>query len=152
TRPPAHPPASQRSASRLPTGFRWIAVRPGPPPPPRQRRRPLGPTPRYRAVPRWGLVDPIAPAPPAEPSSTGLVSETAVKATLLASAAVFALAAAAHALRYILLLINRNTLLPPLVADAALLMGVLVSLAAIAAMIASTAVTTAWLIGRRARI
>jgi len=75
-----------------------------------------------------------------------------VKATLLASAAVFALAAAAHALRYILLLINRNTLLPPLVADAALLMGVMVSLAAIAAMIASTAVTTAWLIGRRARI
>lgn len=50
-----------------------------------------------------------------------------------------------------LLLVNRSTLLPPLVADAALLMGVLVSLAAIAAMIASMAVTTAWLVGRRAQ-
>lgn len=69
----------------------------------------------------------------------------------MASIAVFALAAAAHALRYLLLLVNRTTLLPPLVADGALLMGVLVSLAAIAAAIASVAVTTSWLIGRRAR-
>jgi len=101
-------------------------------------------------VPRWGLVDSIAP-PHTESRSTGKVSEQAVQATLLASAAVFALAAAAHVLRYILLLINRDTLLPPLVADGALLMGVVVSLAAIAAMIASMAVTTAWLIGRRGR-
>ena len=151
TRPPAHPQSPQRNASRLPTGFRWIAVRPGPPPPPRRRRRPLGPTPRYRAVPRWGLIDSIAPTAPAEPRSAGRVSEAAVQATLLASAAIFALAAAAHVLRYVLLLVNRNTLLPPLIADAALLMGVLVSLAAIAAMIASMAVTTAWLVGRRAQ-
>ncbi len=68
----------------------------------------------------------------------------------MAATAVFALAAAAHILRYLLLLINRTTLLPPLVADGALLMGVLVSLAAIAAAIASVAVTTSWLIARRA--
>lgn len=150
TRPPAHPSLPQRNVSRLPTGFRWIAVRPGPPPPPRRRHRPLGPTPRYRAVPRWGLVDSIAPTPLTEDRPAGRVSEAAVHATLLASAAVFALAAAAHILRYVLLLINRNTLLPPLVADGAVLMGVLVGLAAIAAMIASMVVSTAWLIGRRA--
>lgn len=73
-----------------------------------------------------------------------------MRATLLASAAVFALAAAAHGLRYLLLLINRTTLLPPLVADLALLMGVLVGLAAIVAAIATTAVTASWLIARRA--
>lgn len=70
---------------------------------------------------------------------------------MLVSAGVFALAAAAHGLRYGLLLINRNSLLPPLVADGALLMGVMLGLAAIAAMIATMAVTTAWLIGHRAQ-
>ena len=151
TRPPAHPSPAQRNVSRLPTGFRWIAVRPGPPPPPRRRRRPLGPTPRYRAVPRWGLIDAVAPTRPAEARSAVGVPDSAVHATVLASAGVFALAAAAHGLRYILLLVNRNSLLPPLVADAALLMGVMAGLAAIAAMIATMAVTTAWLIGRRAQ-
>ena len=42
---------------RLPPGYRWIAVRPGAAPPPRRGRRPLGPTPRYAVIPRWGLVD-----------------------------------------------------------------------------------------------
>lgn len=74
-----------------------------------------------------------------------------MRATLLAAAAVFATAAAAHVLRYLLLLINRTTLLPPLVANGAVLMGVLVSFAAIAAALASVAVTTSWLIARRAR-
>src|SRR6202012_6200692 len=41
---------------RLPPGYRWIAVRPGPPPPPRRHRSPLGPTPRYPSIPLWGLV------------------------------------------------------------------------------------------------
>ena len=59
---PTVQPAAQPS-SRGPS-FRWIAVRPGPPPPPRRSRRPLGPTPRYAAIPRGGLVDRIAaPAP-----------------------------------------------------------------------------------------
>ncbi len=58
--PPAGPNAwrpGPRSGPRLPPGYRWIAVRPGPPPPPRRRRKPLGPTPRYLGIPRWGLVD-----------------------------------------------------------------------------------------------
>lgn len=66
------------------------------------------------------------------------------------AAAVFALAALAHMARYILLLINRTTLLPPLVAGASLLMGILVGLAAIVAVIATGVAMTSWLIGRRA--
>ena len=125
-------------------------MRPGPPPPPRSRRRPLGPTPRYLAIPRWGLVDRIA-----APEDSGAQSErrgpspNVVRATLLAAAGVFALAAAAHTLRYLLLLINRTMLLPPFVAMAVLLMGILISLAAVAAVIATAAVTTSWLIARR---
>ena len=64
----------------------------------------------------------------------------------------FALAALAHALRYVLLLINRTTLLPPLVANGSLLMGILVSLAAIAAVIATAVAATSWLIARRAEV
>lgn len=147
------PRDQQRAASKLPAGFRWIAVRPGPPPPPRVRRRSPGPTPRYRSVPRWGLVDPIVPG-----VATGhqelkkSPSVIAVRATLLAAGAVFILAAMAHILRYLLLLINRTRLLPPLVANGTLLMGVLVSLAAIVAVIVTAAVMTSWLIGRRAEV
>ena len=62
------------------------------------------------------------------------------------------MAALAHILRYLLLLINRTRLLPPLVANGTLLMGVLVSLAAIVAVIVTAAVMTSWLIGRRAEV
>ena len=79
-------------------------------------------------------------------------SETAVRATLLAASAVFTLAAVAHVLRYLLLLINRTRLLPPLVANGTLLMGVLVSLAAMVAVIVTAAIMTSWLIGRRAEV
>lgn len=62
----------------------------------------------------------------------------------------FALAAAAHILRYLLLLINRTTLLPPFIAVGSLLSGIFVSLAAIVAVVAAALVLTSWLIGRRA--
>ncbi len=80
------------------------------------------------------------------------MSATAVRATLLAASAVFAMAALAHILRYLMLLINRTRLLPPLVANGTLLMGVLVSLAAMVAVIVTAAVMTSWLIGRRAAV
>ena len=92
----------------------------------------------------------MPPAGPAPVHTRRGASITLVRATLLAAGAVFAVAAAAHLLRYVLLLINRSTLLPPLVAAATLLLGILASLAAIAAVIAVAAVTTSWLIGRRA--
>ncbi len=144
-------PADQGSRGRLPAGFRWIAVRPGPPPPPRRIRRPLGPTPRYQTVPRWGLRDQIAPPEAAGDARTAKPpSPTTVRAGLLAASAVFAGAAAAYALRYVLLLINRTTLLPPWLAAPAFVMGGLATLAAFVAVAAIAVVMTSWLIGRRA--
>jgi hypothetical protein len=153
--PPAPGPDSgwgraPRSAPRLPPGYRWIAVRPGPPPPPRRRRRPLGPTPRYLAIPRWGLQDRVDPdagpgrapgqAPPAE----------RVRTAFFITGVALAAAALVHVLRYLLLVINRNTLLNWVVADAAALLSVLASLAAVAAVINCALVLTRWLIARRA--
>ena len=69
---------------------------------------------------------------------------------LLVTAGVFALAAATHIVRYLLMLVNRTTLLPPFVAIGSLISGVLASLAAIVAVVATAVVLTSWLVGRRA--
>ncbi len=150
TSPSAGWSAGPRNAPRLPPGYRWIAVRPGPPPPPRRRRRPLGPTPRYLSIPRWGLQDRVdqdsgsgrdpRQAPPAD----------RVRTSFFVSAVALGAAALVHLLRYLLLVINRNTLLNWLVADAAALLSVLASLAAIAAVMTTAYLLTRWLIARRA--
>lgn len=145
---PASPPAPQ-SASRLPTGFRWIAVRPGPPPPPRRSRRAPGPTPRYYAIPRWGLYQQVAAPPVGENVAERHTSPGSVRTTLTVTAVVLAFAAAAHVLRYLLMLVNRTALLPPFVAVGSLIVGALASLAAIVAVIVAAVVSTAWLVGRR---
>ncbi|BBY58264.1 DUF4328 domain-containing protein [Mycolicibacterium sarraceniae] len=151
--PPARPPGPRPPGPRLPQGFRWIAVRPGPPPPPRRRRRDLGPTPRYADIPRWGLADQVAPIPPDhDGAAKSGPAPVTVRAALLSAIAIFGLAAAVHIVRYVLLLINRTALLPPLVAGAALWLGVLASLAAIVAVILTAVVTTSWLIARRAAV
>ena len=62
-------PVLQRAQPRLPPGFRWIAVRPGAGPPLRRGRRPLGPTPRYAAIPRWSLADRVPQASSASPDA-----------------------------------------------------------------------------------
>lgn len=142
--------AGRQTPPRLPPGYRWIAVRPGPPPPPRRRRRLLGPTPRYTVIPRWGLQDRVGPdsvgpertmrqAPPA----------ARVRTTFLIAAVALGAAALVHLLRYLLLIFNRNTLLNWLVADAAALLSVLASLAAIAAVMTCAVTLTRWLIARR---
>jgi hypothetical protein len=135
----------------LPPGYRWIAVRPGPPPPPRRRRRPLGPTPRYPVIPRWGLQDRVEPDG-SGPGSTARQAPTAsrVHAAFFGTAVTLGVAAVVHLIRYLLLVINRNTLLNWLVADAAALLSVLASLAAIAAVITYAVLLTQWLIARRA--
>jgi hypothetical protein len=152
-RPPGAAPGwglGPQTAPRLPLGYRWVAVRPGPPPPPRRRRRPLGPTPRYLAIPRWGLVDRVdqdggpdraqRQAPPAE----------RVRTAFFIAAVALGAAAVVHLVRYLLLVINRNTLLNWVVADAAALLSVLASLAAIVAVMNCAVVLTRWLIARRA--
>ncbi|BBX47052.1 DUF4328 domain-containing protein [Mycobacterium cookii] len=143
--------AGPRTAPRLPPGYRWIALRPGPPPPPRRRRRPLGPTPRYTAIPRWGLRDSVG----AEGAGPGRAARPApsadrVRTTFFVAAIALGTAALVHVVRYLLLVINRNTLLNWLVADAAALLSVLASLAAVAAVMTCAAVLTRWMIARRA--
>ncbi|MBV9322030.1 MAG: DUF4328 domain-containing protein [Mycobacterium sp.] len=142
----------QHAPPRLPPGYRWIAVRPGAPPPARPRRRPLGPTPRYTAMPRWSLGDRVDAVAGTQTSSTAqeVPAAAPVRMTLAATIVALAIAALVHVVRYLLLIINRNTLLNPVVAAAALWLGVLASLAAIAAAVTCAIVLTRWLIGRRA--
>lgn len=73
-----------------------------------------------------------------------------VRTTLFAAVVVLGIAALVHFVRYLLLIINRSTLLNPWVAGAALWLGVLASLAAIAAVITCAVTLTQWLIARRA--
>jgi hypothetical protein len=117
-------------------------------PPRRSPHRPLSPTPRYRANPGWGLSDYHMPTAADDAPQDG-PSEPFVRATLLTTALVLALAAAVHAVRYVLLLINRDTLLPGLIAGAGLWLGVISSIAAIIAVVFCAVVLTRWLIARR---
>jgi hypothetical protein len=137
----------------LPPGYRWIAVRPGAAPPVRRARRPLGPTPRYAVVPRWGLVDRFeqAPGPGQTPARTGPSAEL-VRTTQFVSVLVLCIAALIYVVRYVLLVVNRNTLLNSWLAIGADWLGILASVAAIGAVIAYGVVLIRWLIGRRAAV
>lgn len=146
-------PVAQRTPPRLPPGYRWIAVRPGAAPRPRRRRRPLGPTPRYAVMPRWGLADRIEHTP-AVADAPGRHAPTAasVRTTTFVSVLALGVAALVYVVRYVLLVINRNTLLNNWVALAADWLGVLASVAAAAAVIASGVMLIRWLIARRAAV
>ena len=134
----------------LPPGYRWIAVRPGAAPAPRRHRRPLGPTPRYAAIPRWGLVDHFdAPELQTAPPRSG-PSLAMVRGILLTTMVVLGVAALVHVVRYALLIVNRSVLLNKVVAFAATWVGVLASVVAMFMVIASAVVLTNWLISRRA--
>jgi hypothetical protein len=135
----------------LPPGYRWIAVRPGAAPPQRRRIRPLGPTPRYAAVPRWGLVDHFETSDlqAAAPARNG-PSLAMVRGALVATIVMLGVAALVHVVRYVLLILNRSMLLNKVVAFAATWSGVLVSVIALFMVVASLVVLTNWLIARRA--
>lgn len=141
---------AQPASPRLPPGFRWIAVRPGAAPPRRRRSGGLGPTPRYDVIPRWGLHEHF------ETPATGLTEQragpsvVAVRATLIATMVVLGFAALVHVVRYALLLINRTVLLNVWVAGAATWLGVVASVAAMFAVVASAVLLTNWLMARRA--
>jgi Domain of unknown function (DUF4328) len=144
------PARGGQTQSRLPSGYRWIAVRPGAAPPPRRRRRPLGPTPRYPVIPRWGLVETFEAPELHAAAPRGGPSATMVRATLLSTIVVLGIAALVHVVRYALLIINRSVLLNKVVAFAATWLGVLASVLAMFMVFASAVVLTNWLIGRRA--
>ncbi len=127
-------------------------MRPGIPPSRPGRRRPLSPTPRYPANPGWTLGDPQVGADP-ERSPTSVAGAAArVGLALKVTRVVLAVAAVAHVLRYILLIFNRDILLRPVIADAAVWFGVAASVAALAAVIGCAIVLTRWLIARRAAV
>ncbi|GAB1816743.1 DUF4328 domain-containing protein [Mycobacterium sp. MUNTM1] len=146
-------PGWQRTPPRLPPGYRWIAVRPGAAPPPRRGRRPLGPTPRYTVIPRWGLADRVEQAPAAAeaPAQQGPPTQI-VRTTSFVSVLVLAIAALVYVVRYVLLVVNRNSLLNSWVALGADWLGVLASVGAVAAVIASGVVLIRWMIARRAAV
>jgi Domain of unknown function (DUF4328) len=128
-------------------------VRPGAAPPPRLGRRVLGPTPRYSVIPRWGLADRVEqqPATGQTPTRTG-PSAQIIRTTLFVSVLVLCIAALVYVVRYALLVINRNTLLNSWVAIGADWLGVLASVAAIAAVIATGVLLILWLVARRAAV
>ncbi|MDI3313184.1 MAG: DUF4328 domain-containing protein [Mycobacterium sp.] len=102
-------------------------------------------------MPRWGLADrvnqPVGEHTPPVPRAPAAAT---VRTTLFATVLVLAVAALVYLVRYVLLIINRNTLLNPLVAGTAVWLGVVASLAAAVAVIACAVVLTRWLIARRA--
>lgn len=129
-------------------------MRPGSAPPARHPRRPLGPTPRYEYIPRWGLVDQFddEQASPTEAAPTPVrsgPSMSMVRVTVIATMALLGLAALVHIGAYALLLVNRTTLLNPWVAGIATWVAVATSVLAAFAVVGSAVVLTNWLIGRR---
>jgi hypothetical protein len=149
TAPPLGTGAGRTQPPPLPAGYRWIAVRPGAAPPPQRRKGPLGPTPRYAVIPRWGLVDDFE-APELETAAPRSgPSAAVVRATLIATMVVLGVAALVHVVRYALLIVNRSVLLNKVVAFSATWLGVLVSVIAIFMIVASAVVLTNWLIARR---
>ncbi|OHU84714.1 hypothetical protein BKN37_26470 [Mycobacterium talmoniae] len=97
------------------------------------------------------MVDPVRDAgAPEEAAPRRGPSAALVRATLLATTLALGLAVLAHVVRYVLLIINRNTLLHPLVAGAGLWLGILASVAATLLTIGAAVVLTRWLIARRA--
>jgi len=75
-----------------------------------------------------------------------------VRTSLFVSVLVLSIAALVYVVRYVLLVINRNTLLNSVVAIAADWLGILASVAAIAAVITSGVILIRWLIARRAAV
>jgi hypothetical protein len=145
---PPRPP--QAAAPRLSPGYHWVALRPGAPPRRRMRHGPLGPTPRYPFVPRWGLqqhFDVAAEEPDGEHDGP---RPATVRTMLVVTMVALGVAAFAHVLRYGLMLINRSVLLHPLIADATVAFGVAASLVALVILGITVVILIRWLIARRA--
>lgn len=146
------PPPRPAGPGKLPSGYRWIAVRPGAPPPQRRRPRPLGPTPRYNVIPRWGLYDRFDQEVGPQASDTGRRGPTpgAVRRVVVTTLVLLGAAAVLHMLRYALMLYNRGALLNPFVAGFATWVPVAASAFAFFGVLASGLILTNWLIARRA--
>jgi hypothetical protein len=85
------------------------------------------------------------------PTQTG-PSAAAVRTSIFVSVLVLSVVALVYVVRYVLLVINRNTLLNSVVAIAADWLGILASVAAVAAAITAGVMLIRWLITRRAAV
>lgn len=144
------PPDTARTAqprSRL----RWLARRP-PETLPAPRRAPSAPraTPRYPAVPRWGLRQDFTPAAPAAPSTAEALADAAPFVLRLTTGTVLA-AAAVEFLAYLLLVINRAGPVPGWLAIVMTVAVFAVGWLAVIAVLALTVVLTLWLRAARAQ-
>ncbi|MGV0625907.1 DUF4328 domain-containing protein [Mycolicibacter minnesotensis] len=149
--PAAGPSPSGQAPPRLGPGYRWIAVRPGPPPPLPHRPRPLGPTPRYPVIPRWTLMGgPIQAVAQPNSGERAAPSQRTLEKVLGGTIAALGVAALVHVLIYVLMIVNRTRLLHPLIAGGAVWLGRLSGLVAIAAVVGCAVVLTRWLLARRA--
>ncbi|MDH6195339.1 putative membrane protein [Mycobacterium frederiksbergense] len=147
---PGTSPAASPTPPRLAPGYRWVAVRPGAPPQQRRQRRPLGPTPRYRVIPSWGLHQQFDVDDQQPKTDAGESGASTVRFMLVAAMVVLGVAAFAHVVRYLLLLINRAVLLHPLIAVAGVVLGLLASLLAMGVVVITVVQLIRWLVERRA--
>lgn len=134
--------------------YRWVARRPG------RHSRPrhtvgtdtgsrVTAAPHYTEIPRWGLRDrPVATREAEQPRPLSTLTRW-VHATLVATAALFALAAVAELGRYLILLRNRTRLIePPLLWFSDALVNTAALFALIMALVAAVA-ALGWLIEAR---
>lgn len=132
------------------TRTRWLARRPPETLPPRRvRPAPPRPTPRYTAVPRWGLRQDFRRVR-AAPSATEKWAEFA-KPALGALATASVLAAAAQLSAYVLLLINRSRPVPGWSVNVVALGNWVTALLVALLVIVAAAALAGWLIDQRAR-
>jgi hypothetical protein len=104
-------------------------------------------------MPRWGLADRGDQTVAATPAPAKAGPPAALVRTMMfVSVLVLSLAALVYVVRYVLLVINRNTLLNSVVALGAEWLGVLASVVAIAAVITCAVTAIRWLIARRAAV
>ena len=126
--PAGPPPVAQRQAPRLPSGFRWIAGTS----PDRRPRRAAGADRSDRPCAicpsRAGAGRPVLPTATGTPPSAPVRRRPPCGPPCWRRSASSAWPPSSlNVVRYVLLLINRTSLLPPLVATAALWLGVVVS-------------------------
>ncbi|WP_345602059.1 DUF4328 domain-containing protein [Tomitella cavernea] len=156
---PGAPPQRQARAA-LPRGYRWVARPPSAfesQPEPGAARRTQGPdaaspgpTPFYRAIPRWGL-HPAPPAPEPDPDRRRRSAAASARSTLAVTLVLFVLAAAAEAFRYGLMLRNRDHLVHQTTVAISDATALVLGYAAMVFVVASAVTCTRWLIRARAR-
>ncbi|MBF6356830.1 DUF4328 domain-containing protein [Nocardia higoensis] len=144
---PIDAPAQRRN-------YRWVARKPDHRSARQANRsarpRSLGPTPRYREIPRWGLRDVPAAAAPASHHRVERYAPRAER-LLLITASLFGAAALAETVRYLVLLRNRTRLIDPTVLAVSDVLVWICSIGAAVSALTAAVALTGWLVRLRRR-